>query len=366
MTQIPFVDLGLQHRRIADQVALGFARVLESTAFIHGPEAEGFEKAFADYCGTAHAIGTANGTDALEIALAAHDIGPGDEVIVPANTFVATAEAVARVGATVVLADCDDDFLLNPEQVARRLTARTRAVMAVHLYGQAAPVERIREVVGPDVVVVEDAAQAQGARRHGVRAGGLGDVAATSFYPGKNLGAYGDAGAVLTSSDEIALRARAIGNHGGIRKYEHLVVGRNSRLDGLQAVVLSEKLGVLDAWNDERRTAAATYADLLADLDRVRLPRVVPGNEHVWHLYVVRVPERDRVLEHLTRHGVGAGVHYPAPVHLLPAFASLGQGPGTHPVAEAAAGQILSLPMFPGITRAQQARVAEVLTSAWS
>jgi dTDP-4-amino-4,6-dideoxygalactose transaminase len=366
LVPVPFLDLGLQHRRIADAVSLGFDRVLENTSFVQGPEAEAFEKSFADFCGVAHAVGVGNGTDALEIALAAHGIGPGDEVIIPANTFVATAEAVVRVGADVVLADCDDDFLLDPVRVGERLTGRTRAVVAVHLYGQVAPVEQIRRVVGPDVLVVEDAAQSQGARRHGVRAGALGDVAATSFYPGKNLGAYGDAGAVLTSSDDIAARVRAIGNHGGSRKYEHTMIGRNSRLDGLQAVVLAEKLGVLDAWNDERRAGAVQYHEMLADLDQVQLPRTLPGNEHVFHLYVVRVPHRDRVLTELGAAGIGAGIHYPAPIHLLQAFSFLEEGPGSHPVAEASARQILSLPMFPGITAEQQERVAKEVRAACS
>ena len=331
---------------------------------MQGPEAETFEKAFADFCGVEHVIGVGNGTDALEIALAAHGIGPGDEVIIPANTFVATAEAVARAGADIVLADCDDDFLLDADSAEAHLTPRTRAVIPVHLYGQCAPVERIRTAVGPDVLVLEDAAQSQGARRHGVRAGALGDVAATSFYPGKNLGAYGDAGAVLTSSAEAADRARAISNHGGLRKYEHVVVGRNSRLDGLQAVVLTEKLAVLDAWNQERRAAAAFYAELLGSVGEVSLPRTLEGNEHVWHLYVVRVPERDRILAALTNAGIGAGIHYPTPVHLLPAFDRLGEGVGSHPVAERLSSEILSLPMFPGITSAQQERVVAVLREA--
>ncbi len=361
---VPLVDLALLHDRVQLQVQEGFDRVLKNTGFVLGPEVDEFERAFADYCEVRHVVGVANGTDALEIALGAAGIGPGDEVIVPANTFVATAEAVLRSGATLVLADCDEDFLLDPAAVAERVTPRTRAVVPVHLYGQVAAVEAVRELVGPDVLVVEDAAQAQGARRFGRRAGSLGDVAATSFYPGKNLGAYGDAGGVMTDSETFAQRARRLRNHGGTRKYEHVEVGRNSRLDGLQAAALSAKLPYLDAWNDERRQAAAAYDEMLADVDRVTTPRVVEGNEHIYHLYVVRVAGRDRVLEELHETGIGAGIHYPLPVHLVPALGFLGHGTGSFPVAERLATEILSLPVYPGITAEQQGRVVAALTAA--
>jgi dTDP-4-amino-4,6-dideoxygalactose transaminase len=364
VSDVPFVDLALQNAQVAEAVAAGFERVLSTNGFVLGPEVVRFEDDFAAYCGVAQTIGVGNGTDALEIALASAGVGPGDEVIVPANTFVATAEAVVRVGADLVLADCDDDFLVCPESVAERVTRRTRAVIAVHLYGQAAPVERIRAAAGAEVVLVEDAAQAQGATRGGVRAGALGDVAATSFYPGKNLGAYGDAGAVMTSSTWMAEKARILRNHGGIARYEHLEVGRNSRLDGLQAAVLSAKLPLLDRWNLERREAAARYDELLDGVVGIRTPRTLPGNEHVHHLYVVRVRERDRVLARLQAAGIGSGIHYPTAIHRMPAFAHLGLGAGSYPAAERAAGEILSLPMFPGITPAQQERVADVLVEA--
>lgn len=361
---IPFVDLGLQHRRIAAQVQESFDRVLDSTSFVLGPEVEAFETSFATYCETGHVIGVGNGTDALEIALASAGIGPGDEVIIPTNTFVATAEAVVRSGATLVLADCDDTFLIDVEDIAHRITDRTRAVIAVHLYGQAAAVDKIREVVGPEILIVEDAAQSQGARRHGVRAGALGDIAATSFYPGKNLGAYGDAGAIMTGSAELAEKARILRNHGGLRKYEHVEIGRNSRLDGLQAAVLSIKLAVLDEWNTERRRAADTYTRWLDDLDHVVTPSTLAGNEHVFHLYVLRVPERDRVLEQISSEGIGTGIHYPAPIHLLPAFGFLDIPQGNLPNSELIAAEILSLPIFPGITEAQQDYVAERVRKA--
>jgi len=359
---IPLVDLSFQHTEIATEVAGGFARVIASGAFVLGPDVAAFEREFAAYCDVAHCVGVANGTDAIELALRAVDVGPGDEVIAPANTFVATAEAIVRTGATLVLADCDEHFLLDPSAAVAAITGRTKAVVPVHLYGQMAPMESY--AVAKGIHLIEDAAQSQGAIRHGRRSGSVGIVGATSFYPGKNLGAYGDAGAVMTDDAEIAERLRALRNHGGIRKYEHLDIGVNSRLDGLQAVVLSAKLRRLDGWNDERRVAAERYGDLLKALDSVRVPEVVPGNEHVWHLYVVRVPRRDEVLTRLNAVGVRAGVHYPAPIHLLPAFADLGWGPGAFPTAELLAGEILSLPIYPGITPAQQERVVEQLAEA--
>lgn len=359
---IPLVDLALAHHRLREQILEATTRVMDSTGFVGGPEVAAFEAELAAFCGVGHAVGVGNGTDALELALRAGGVGPGDEVIVPANTFVATAEAVLRAGATLVVADCDERYLLDPVAVAAARTARTRAVVGVHLYGQAAPMEELADAVGPDVLMVEDAAQAQGARRHGIPVGGLGHVAGTSFYPGKNLGAYGDAGAVLTDDADLADRVRMLGNHGGVRKYEHLLVGTNSRLDALQAAVLRVKLAVLEDWNAERRAAADRYHDLLGPLERVRVPGVAPGNESVWHLYVVRVPHRDRVLAALHEAGIGAGVHYPAPVHRLPAF--LGLNLGRHPRAEAHAAELLSLPLYPGITQAQQERVVDTLARA--
>lgn len=359
---IPLVDLGLQNAVIADQVIEATTRIIAGGGFILGPEVTAFESEFARYCGVSRVVGVGNGTDALELALRAAGVGRGDEVIVPANTFVATAEAVERTGAAVVLVDNDDDYLIDVDSVAEHLTPRTRAVMAVHLYGQTAPVERLRQIVGEDVVIVEDAAQAQGASRNGRRAGSIGDIAGTSFYPGKNLGAFGDAGAVMTDNAEYAERVALLRNHGGERRYEHLKVGMNSRMDSIQASALSAKLVHLDRWNADRRVAAALYAELLADLTEVVLPRIVPGNEHVFHLYVVRVPDRDRVVGTLNESGIGAAIHYPLPVHRLPAFPHLAGG--SFPRAEKYAGQLLSLPIYPGITPEQQGRVAEVLTAA--
>jgi dTDP-4-amino-4,6-dideoxygalactose transaminase len=367
VTSIPLVDLSAQHAAVAEEVAEGWQEVLGRTAFIGGPQVATFEREYAAFIGASHCVAMANGTDAIEIALRALGVGRGDECILPANTFIATAEAVSRAGATPVLVDCADDetYLLDTGAVEAAMTPRTRAIIPVHLYGQAAPVERLLPLARrTGIWLVEDAAQAHGARRHGTSAGVLGDAAATSFYPGKNLGAYGDAGAALTSSADVAARMRMIRDHGSARKYEHEVLGVNSRLDTLQAVVLSAKLRRLAGWNAARRAAAARYDELLSGCDAVVRPRTLEGNEHVWHLYAVRVPQRDRVLKELHAAGIGAGIHYPEPIHMTAAFAGLGHARGAFPVAERTAPGLLSLPIFPEITAAQQERVASVLISA--
>jgi dTDP-4-amino-4,6-dideoxygalactose transaminase len=364
---IPLVDLAAQHAAVADEVAEGWREVLARTSFIGGPQVTAFERDFAQFVGVAHCVGMANGTDAIEIALRALGIGHGDECILPANTFIATAEAVARAGATPVLVDCADDgtYLIDVDAVEAAVTPRTAAIIPVHLYGQAAPVEQLRSVARRiGAWLVEDTAQSHGASRLGTSAGALGDVAATSFYPGKNLGAYGDAGAALTGSDDVAARMRLIHDHGSPAKYQHEIRGCNSRLDTLQAVVLSAKLRRLPAWNAARRAAAGRYDEMLSGCDAVVRPRTLDGNEHVWHLYAVRVPERDRVLEALHAAGIGAGIHYPVPIHLTRAFAHLGCRSGSFPVAERAASELLSLPLFPEITAEEQAHVASTLMAA--
>lgn len=360
---VPFVDLGAQQAEVAETVRLGLDSVFERTAFIGGAEVAAFEREFATYVGTGHCVGVANGTDALELALRGLGVGRGDEVIVPANTFIATAEAVSAVGASPVLVDVDEEHLLiDPAAVERAITDRTRAILPVHLFGQTAFVERLDF----GIPILEDAAQSQGARRHGRPAGSLGRVAATSFYPGKNLGAAGDAGAVVTDDGELAERVRVLSAHGSPVKYVHDVVGRNSRLDTVQAVVLQAKLTRLEKWNQLRREAAERYAGLLADVPGVRVPTSAPGNDDVWHLYVVRLGERDRVLAELDTAGIGAGIHYPTPIHLTAAYGGLGAGPGSFPVAERAASEILSLPMFPHLTLEQQEQVVAALRAAVS
>ncbi|MFJ5302920.1 DegT/DnrJ/EryC1/StrS family aminotransferase [Streptomyces sp. NPDC088350] len=369
MNHIPLVDLKAAHAEVADDVREGFERVLANTAFIGGDEVGAFEREYADFGAVAHCVGVANGTDAVELALRASGVGPGDEVVIPANTFIATVGAVARIGARPVLADClPDTYLLDPQAAVDAVGPATRAVVPVHLYGQMADVTGLAAQLPDHVRVVEDAAQCQGATGDGRTPGSAG-IAATSFYPGKNLGAYGDAGAVLTDDEERAGLVRAIANHGGVAKYRHDVPGFNSRLDGLQAVVLRAKLARLADGNAARRAAAARYDALLAELadaGRVVLPVTAPGNLHVWHLYVVRVAgaDRDAVVGKLNAEGIGAGVHYPAPVHLTEAYRHLGHARGDFPHAEQTADRILSLPLYPQITPDQQQRVVDTLAHA--
>ncbi|GAA4811426.1 DegT/DnrJ/EryC1/StrS family aminotransferase [Streptomyces ziwulingensis] len=369
MNRIPLVDLKAAHEEVADEVRAGFERILADTAFVGGEEVRLFEREYAGFGGVAHCVGVANGTDAVELALRAVGVGPGDEVVLPANTFIATAGAVARIAARPVLADClPGSHLLDPEAALAAVGPATRAVLPVHLYGQMADVTALAGHLPGHVRIVEDAAQCQGATRDG-RPPGSGHIAATSFYPGKNLGAYGDAGAVLTDDEELAARVRAVANHGGVAKYRHDVPGFNSRLDGLQAVVLRAKLARLAAANTARRAAAARYDALLAHLaeaDRAVLPVTAPGNVHVWHLYVVQITgaDRDDVVGKLNAEGIGAGVHYPTPVHLTPAYRHLGHARGDFPHAERAADRMLSLPLYPQITPDQQRRVVDALVHA--
>jgi dTDP-4-amino-4,6-dideoxygalactose transaminase len=363
LQRVPLVDLAAQQAEVDAEVQAGLKAVFASTAFIGGPDVAQFEQAYARLVGARHCVGVANGTDALELALRASGVTPGGEVILPANTFIATAEAVSRIGARPVLVDVDPTHLLiDPARVSEAVTEFTQAIVPVHLFGQMAPVERLEPIArSSGAVLVEDAAQAQGASRHSRSAGSWGTAAGTSFYPGKNLGAAGDAGAVTTNSDDIAARVRLLGAHGSAVKYQHEVIGMNSRLDTVQAVVLNAKLSRLEHWNDRRRAAAAYYTQLLGNRPGVRLPVSAEGNIDVWHLYVVRVSERDRVLGALMDAGIGAGVHYPVPVHLTAAFAHLGYAAGSFPVAEQAAATMLSLPMYPHITTDQQQYVVENL-----
>lgn len=364
--RIPFLDLAAQQIEIADEILPRWRAQFLSAAFVGGPEIASFEREYAEYIGVKHCVGVANGTDAVELALRAVGIRPGDEVIIPVNTFIATAEAATRIGAVPVFVDVDDEYLLvDPAAVEAAITERTRAIIPVHLYGQTAPMEELTLIAERcGLVVVEDAAQSQGASSNVGRAGSIGRVAATSFYPGKNLGAAGDAGAVLTDDSAVAEFVRNIGAHGSSVKYVHDRAGMNSRLDAVQAAVLRAKLRRLDGWNAARRTAATRYAEMLVDVPGVRLPPVRPGNEDVWHLYVVQVDERDRVLAELGIAGIGAGIHYPTPLHLTAAYSGLGYRQGQFPVAEAAAGRMLSLPMFPHLTVDQQNYVADSIRRA--
>ncbi|WP_214467937.1 DegT/DnrJ/EryC1/StrS family aminotransferase [Microbacterium flavescens] len=363
---VPFLDLRAQQAEIADEVLRVWRAQLASADFIGGPEIEAFEQEYAEYIGVGHVVGVSNGTDALELAYRAVGVGAGDEVIMPANTFIATAEAASRIGAVPVFVDVDvDHLLIDPDAVEAAVTLRTRAIAPVHLFGQTAPLEAVSRCAAVhDIAIVEDAAQAHGASGPAGRAGTMGRVAATSFYPGKNLGAAGDGGAVLTDDAHCAALVRSLAAHGSTVKYVHDQIGMNARLDAVQATVLRAKLRRLDVWNAGRRAAAARYAELLGDVDAVRLPSVRPGNEDVWHLYVVRVQDRDRVATDLTAAGIGTGIHYPTPVPLTPAYAQSGYRRGQFPVAEAAARSILSLPMFPHLTESQQESVAAAVRAA--
>jgi dTDP-3-amino-3,4,6-trideoxy-alpha-D-glucose transaminase len=355
-------DLKREYDALQGEIDEALARVLRHGWFILGREGEAFEAEWAAYCQVAQAVGVGNGTDALQLALQAVGVGPGDEVIVPALTAAFTAMAVSAAGATPVFADVDPGrYTLNPAAFEAAISPRTAAVIPVHLYGCPAEMEAIVAIARRhNLFVLEDAAQAHGTRYRGRRAGGLGDAAAFSFYPSKNLGAYGDAGAITTGDAALADKARMM-RHGGQRQtYEHQIVGTNSRLDEIQAAILRVKLGHLEAWNGRRRALAARYQAGLEDCPGLILPAVPPEVEHVFHLYVVRTARRDELQHYLAERGVGAGIHYPLTVNCQPAYA--GQ-PGTCPQAEAAAAQILSLPLFPYLDDDEVDRVVALVRS---
>jgi dTDP-4-amino-4,6-dideoxygalactose transaminase len=361
---VPFVDLAPSHALIRDDLLAGIDALLSSGAFTNGPQVAAFEREFAAACGTREAVGLASGHDALRLGLLALGLEPGDEVVIPAQTFVSTAETVVQAGGVPVLADVDDrTACLDPAAAAAAVTERTRFVIPVHLFGRLADMEGLQAVATRHgLVVLEDAAQSHDAIRDGRRAGTFGAAAAFSFYPGKNLGAMGDAGALVTNDPTVADLARALREHGQREKYRHDLVGFTARLDSVQALFLSLKLPHLAAWNDERRWAARRYAELLDGVGDLVLP-ADDGDAHVWHLYVVRTSEPELLAAHLRGLGVSVGRHYPVPVHLNGAFGSLGYREGAFPVAEAWARECLSLPIFPGITEAQLEAVADGITS---
>ncbi len=358
---IPFVDLKAQYRSIEADVQRAVTGVMETTAFIMGPDVAAFEREFASFIGLPHCIGVESGTAALKVALEALGIGPGDEVIIPANTYIACAFAISQVGATPTFVDMGDDYLIDVERLEAAITPRTKAIMPVHLYGQAAQIEPIVALARRrGLKVLEDVSQAHGAALNGRKMGTFGDVAAFSFYPGKNLGAYGDAGGICTADDELADRLRLLRDFGQRKKYEHLIKGDNCRLDTMQAAVLRVKLAHLTRWNAQRLQAAKWYDELLSAAGFVP-PQRHTDEGHVYHLYVVRVAERERVMAELAAQGIQTGIHYPTPIHLQPAYADLGIGEGAYPRTESAAKTILSLPMFPELTRAQAERVVAAL-----
>jgi dTDP-4-amino-4,6-dideoxygalactose transaminase len=352
---IPLVDLGAQYESLRSEINAAIQQVLDARCFILGPPVGEFEAAFARFCGAAHCVGVASGTDALQLMLRGLGIGPGDEVIVPAFTFIATALGVSLAGATPVLADVRrEDGLLDPDKILPAITPRTKAVLPVHLYGRCADMEPIRAVAAAHgLLVLEDAAQAHGAKYRGQPAGSLGHAAAFSFYPGKNLGAYGDGGAVTTSDPALAERLKLLRNWGSRRKYYHEEVGFNSRLDSIQAAVLGVKLEHLARWNAQRRQNAAVYDSLLENKPQYARPPDSPQCESIYHIYAVRCANRDAVLARLNADGIQAGIHYPFPVHRLEAYKHLNRDRRAFPESEAWAAECLSLPMYPELTPSQ-------------
>jgi dTDP-4-amino-4,6-dideoxygalactose transaminase len=359
---VPFVDLRRQYSSIKAEIDLAVARVLEDASFVLGREVEAFEAAFAEYTDARFCIGVNSGTAAIQLAVMACNLEAGDEVIVPANTFFATAEGVSTAGAVPVFVDSDPvSYNLDPGKIEAAITKRTRAIMPVHLYGQAADLDPLFEIAERrNLIVIEDAAQAHGSLYKGQRVGARGRAGCFSFYPGKNLGAYGEGGAVVTNDEEVARRVRLLRDHGSERKYHHEVIGYNFRLEGLQGAVLNVKLKHLDRWNELRREHAARYDELLQGSGLV-LPREMPYARHVYHLYVVQTAARAALQQKLSGAGVHTGIHYPIPIHLQPAYAFLKHKPGDFPEAERQAERVLSLPMFPELTESELMRVAEAI-----
>jgi dTDP-4-amino-4,6-dideoxygalactose transaminase len=353
--QVPFLSFTGQHQAIREDVLAAIAKVYDSQWYVLGESVQQFEQQYAAFCHTNHCVGLANGLDALHLALEALGVGAGDEVIVPSNTYIATWLAISFVGATPVPVEPNQStYNMDPALLEAAITPRTRAIMPVHLYGQACEMQAIMDVAKRhNLYVVEDNAQSQGASYRGGTTGSFGDVNATSFYPGKNLGALGDAGAVTTNDAELAKKVRTLRNYGSQKKYYNEVIGHNSRLDELQAAVLSVKLPKLMDWTRQRQEVAALYDEQLAGIADLQLPVVAPDATHVYHLYVVRTSQRDALQQYLTEKGVGTLIHYPVPPHLQEAYRSMNFKKGDFPIAEELATTCLSLPMFPGMTAEQ-------------
>jgi len=367
MEAIPLVDVRLQYRNLHDELREAIRAVMESADFVLGRDVAEFEREFGEFLGVKHCIGVASGTDALLLALKAVNVGPGDEVIVPANSFVATAFAVSLLGALPVFADCtEDNYTIDTEQVEALISPRTKAVVPVHLYGNVARMEPLLETAcRTGVSIIEDACQAHGARYRGKRAGTFGSAAAFSFYPGKNLGCFGDGGLVASNDPEVGRSVRLLRNYGQIEKYHHEMVGHNSRLDTLQAAVLRVKLRRLDDWNRRRRQIADHYREALSEVP-VLLPPCGPLVEHVYHLFVIRTPQRASLVQHLQSRGISAGIHYPVPLHLQRPYRDLGYKPGQYPISERVCSEVVSLPMYPEMTEGQVEAVAAVVKEFFS
>ncbi len=360
---VPFNDLYTQYLSIREEIDAAIAAVIRESAFIRGRFVEQFEAEFASAVGARHCVSCANGTDALYIAIKALGLQPGEEVITTAHTWIATSETIAQAGGRVVFCDTEPDFFtLDPQQIESKITDRTRGIIVVHLYGQPADMDGILAIAHQyGLWVIEDCAQAHLATYKGKQVGTFGDIGTFSFYPGKNLGAMGDAGAIVTNNSDLAAWMELFARHGG--KGTHQIEGINSRMDGLQAAILSVKLPYLEGWNQARRQIARWYNELLSEVMEVATPKVRPDVEHVYHLYVIQLQERDRLFEKLREANIGVGIHYPIPLHEQPAYAYLGMSPDSLPVTHAAARQILSLPIYPELDRDRVVRVAEVIRS---
>jgi dTDP-4-amino-4,6-dideoxygalactose transaminase len=361
--RVPFVDLRPVNLPLRDEILGAFGALLERGNFVHGAEIAAFEAAFAGFCGTRHCVGTASGLDALRLGLLATGLEPGDEVLVPANTFVASFEAVTQAGGVPVAVDVSEaDYNIDTRLAGEAVGAKTRFLLPVHLYGQMADMRSLQELAASrGLRIVEDACQAHGAERDGIRAGTAGAAAAFSFYPAKNLGAAGDAGALVTDDAQVEAVTRALREHGEVEKYRSAYPGYTARLDSLQAIVLARKLPLLEDWNGQRARVAAFYDSALAGVGDLRLPSVPAGSSPVWHLYVVRTGRREALRGFLAEQGVATGRHYPEPAHLSAAYSWIADGRGSFPVAEALADELLSLPIYPGISDEQLELVASAV-----
>jgi dTDP-4-amino-4,6-dideoxygalactose transaminase len=363
MMKVPFLDLKAQYESIRPEIADAIQQVLDKTAFAGGPFVAQFEKEFASFCGTQFAAGVGSGTDALWLALLAIGVGPGDEVITVPDTFIATAEAISYCGAKPVFIDVEPvTYNMDPAKLEAAITKKTKAVIPVHLFGQMADMDPILAIARKHkLFVIEDASQAHGAEYNGKKAGSMGDVGCFSFYPGKNLGAYGEAGAVVTNNPELDKTVRMLRDHGQDKKYYHGRIGWNARMDGIQGAILSVKLKRLPTWNEGRRKNAALYDGLLKEVKGVTTPQKAAYAKHVYHIYAIRLKDRDAVISTLAANDIHCGIHYPIPLHLQEAYKALGYQKGAFPEAEKAAAEFVSLPMFAELTAEQIARVATEL-----
>ncbi|HXV28569.1 MAG TPA: DegT/DnrJ/EryC1/StrS family aminotransferase [bacterium] len=362
--KIPLVDLKTQYDSIRDEIHAAIFRTLETSQFVLGEGVEGFEEDFARYCGVRYAAGTNSGTSALHLALLALGVGPGDEVITVSQTFIATAEAISLTGARPVFIDIDEKtFCMDPSGIEKAITKKTKVILPVHLYGHPADMDPILQIAQKHkLFVLEDAAQAHGALYKGKKVGGFGHAACFSFYPGKNLGAYGEGGGVVTNDPEIAIKIKKLRNHGGLKKYEHDLIGMNGRLEGMQGAILRAKLPHLDGWNELRRKHAARYGELLKDL-KLTLPGEAAHAKSVFHVFVIRAADRDRLNAYLNDKGISSIIHYPVPNHLLSFYRVLGYREGSLPVTEKVSKEVLSLPLYPEMTDDQMQYVAEAIRS---